>query len=103
MVTVNYDDTGVEIEYCPQCKGTWLDKGEFANIISALQSEAANMSVPDYVKASLAEAKEMITGPKPFISEWRDFMTILRMFQYRFFVEHPDLQNKVIGIQKGFR
>ena len=80
-----------------------MDKGEFANIIGALQSEAANMSVPDYVKASLAEAKEMITGSEPFISEWRDFVTILRMFQYRFFIAHQDLQNRVIGIQKGFR
>ena len=59
LVRIEYDDTEVEIEYCPQCQGTWLDQGEFTSIIGALQSEAANMSVPDYVKASLAEAKHI--------------------------------------------
>ena len=103
MVKIDYDDTSVEIDYCPQCRGTWLDEGKFTNIISALESESANKSLPDYLKASLEEAQAIITGPESFISEWKDFMTVLKMFQYRFFVENPGLQDTVTGIQKGFR
>jgi len=103
MVKIDYGDTGVEIDYCPRCRGTWLDEGKFTNIISALESESASKSLPDYLKASLEEAQAIVTGPEPVISEWKDFMTVLRMFQYRFFVENPDLQNTVTGIQKGFR
>lgn len=102
MVIINYDDTDVEIDYCPQCRGTWLDEGEFNKIIDALDSELAHKSMSNYVKASLAEAKEIITGPESFISEWKDFMTVLKMFQYRFFVAHPRLQDTVIAIQKAF-
>ena len=102
MVLINYEDTEVEIDYCPKCQGTWLDEGEFNNIIDALNSELANKSIPDYMKASLDEAKEIITGPESFISEWKDFMTVLRMFQYRFFIENPILQDTVMNIQKGF-
>lgn len=102
MVIINYEDSDVEIDYCPQCQGTWLDEGEFNNIIDALNSELANKSIPNYVKASLEEAKEIITGPESFISEWKDFVTVLRMFQYRFFIENPKLQDTVINIQKGF-
>jgi hypothetical protein len=80
-----------------------LDEGKFTNIISALESESANKSLPDYLKASLEEARAIITGSDSFISEWRDFMTVLKMFQYRFFVENPGLQDTVTGIQKGFR
>lgn len=33
---------GVEIDYCPDCRGIWLDKGELDKIIDrTLQSEAA--------------------------------------------------------------
>jgi Zn-finger nucleic acid-binding protein len=102
MVLIDYADTGVEIDYCPQCKGTWLDEGEFEKIVDALLSELTNKSVPDYVKASLEEGKEIITGSEGFVSEWRDFLTVLRMFRYRFFVENPRLHDIVVGIQKGF-
>lgn len=27
------DRNGVEIDYCPQCRGIWLDKGELDKII----------------------------------------------------------------------
>ena len=102
MVIINYEDTNAEFDYCPQCRGTWLDEGEFNNIVDALNSELANKSIPNYVKASLEEAKEIITGPESFISEWKDFVTVLRMFQYRFFIENPKLQDTVMNIQKGF-
>ncbi len=34
--------SGVEIDYCPQCRGVWLDRGELDKIIdrSAAQSES---------------------------------------------------------------
>jgi len=102
LVIINYEDTDIEIDYCPQCQGTWLDEGEFDKIVTALNSELANKSLPNYVRASLEEAKEIITGPESFISEWKDFMTVLRMFQYRFFIENPKLQDTVTNIQKGF-
>lgn len=101
MVAIYYADTGVEIDYCPQCQGTWLDKGEFEKIIDALHSELVTKNMSDYVKASLREEKEIMTGPESFISEWKDFTTVLQMFQYRFFIENPKLLETVVGIQKG--
>ena len=37
------DRQGVEIDYCPQCRGVWLDRGELDKIIerSAPQAPAA--------------------------------------------------------------
>ena len=32
---------GVEIDYCPQCRGVWLDRGELDKIIERSRSEAA--------------------------------------------------------------
>lgn len=31
----------IEIDYCPQCRGVWLDRGELDKIIERSQREAA--------------------------------------------------------------
>jgi Zn-finger nucleic acid-binding protein len=31
---------GVEIDYCPQCRGVWLDRGELDKIIERSTQEA---------------------------------------------------------------
>lgn len=41
---------GVEIDYCPQCRGVWLDRGELDKIIARAMAEApvsANSSRDD--------------------------------------------------------
>ena len=41
---------GVEIDYCPQCRGVWLDRGELDKIIECSQQEyrpPAGSSRPD--------------------------------------------------------
>ena len=101
LVTINYSDTDVEIDYCPACKGTWLDKGEFTKIIEALTNELLTKSFPKYIVDSIEEAKEIVTGPESFLSEWKDFSTVLRMMQYRLFVEKPKLLDTVTSIQQA--
>lgn len=31
---------GIEIDYCPQCRGVWLDRGELDKILERAQAEA---------------------------------------------------------------
>ena len=33
---------GVEIDYCPQCRGIWLDRGELNKIMALVASEVQN-------------------------------------------------------------
>lgn len=97
---INYGDTSIEVDYCPDCKGIWLDKGEFKKIIEALEEEVLSKSFSNYFSATLREAKEIISGPENFISEWKDFATILRMMQYRFLTENPKLAEKLNSAQQ---
>jgi Zn-finger nucleic acid-binding protein len=41
---------GVEIDYCPQCRGVWLDRGELDKIIEA--DLATGASVPESTRGS---------------------------------------------------
>jgi Zn-finger nucleic acid-binding protein len=33
--------SGVEIDYCPQCRGVWLDRGELDKVIDRAAAQAA--------------------------------------------------------------
>lgn len=33
---------GVEIDYCPSCRGIWLDRGELDKIVEGLKAEETN-------------------------------------------------------------
>ena len=81
--------------------GLWVDEGEFETIIAALLEELLTKSFPDYLKASLEEATELVNGPETLVSEWRDFMNVLRFAQYRLLIENPALRDSVDAVQKS--
>ncbi|WP_197420611.1 TFIIB-type zinc ribbon-containing protein, partial [Sphingomonas sp. CCH5-D11] len=37
---------GVEIDYCPQCRGVWLDRGELDKIIERSAAELGGSPTP---------------------------------------------------------
>ena len=55
IALVMTDRQGVEIDYCPQCRGVWLDRGELDKLIdraaiapAAAPATANNRSRPDF-------------------------------------------------------
>jgi Zn-finger nucleic acid-binding protein len=45
------DRQGVEIDYCPQCRGVWLDRGELDKIIErSVPAAAPAQSAPAYAQ-----------------------------------------------------
>jgi Zn-finger nucleic acid-binding protein len=40
-VLVMSERSGVEIDYCPECRGVWLDRGELDKIIDRAEAEFA--------------------------------------------------------------
>ena len=101
MATVLYDDTDVMVDYCVQEHGIWLDIGEFEKIIESLQKEALSMSLPEYMAASLNEAKEIISGDEGFIHEWKDFRNVMRLLQYRVLADNPKLAKALIALSRS--
>jgi Zn-finger nucleic acid-binding protein len=41
------DRSGVEIDYCPKCRGVWLDRGELDKIIERSQSHSSALKSDD--------------------------------------------------------
>ena len=51
------DRQGIEIDYCPNCRGVWLDRGELDKII---ERSAAYTMGPD------TDTKPQYNDPKPY-------------------------------------
>lgn len=101
MDVLDYDDTQVEIDYCAPCKGVWLEKNELERIIQALEQELLSKSLGDHVSATIEEAKDLLVGSDTFVSEWKDFSTILRFLQYRILSLQPQIHNALITFQNN--
>lgn len=47
------DRQGIEIDYCPECRGVWLDRGELDKIIERSSAHAIPQQPPrDYEPAT---------------------------------------------------
>ncbi|ABF12167.1 MULTISPECIES: zf-TFIIB domain-containing protein [Cupriavidus] len=55
-VLIMADRQGVEIDYCPRCRGVWLDRGELDKILerSAMATPVSQASAPRERPASPA-------------------------------------------------
>jgi Zn-finger nucleic acid-binding protein len=45
-VLVMSERSGVEIDYCPECRGVWLDRGELDKIIDRAEAEITAAAPP---------------------------------------------------------
>ncbi|MBK6824868.1 MAG: zf-TFIIB domain-containing protein [Saprospiraceae bacterium] len=42
------DRSGIEIDYCPDCRGVWLDRGELDKIIERSSEKVINVQHESY-------------------------------------------------------
>ena len=42
------DRSGIEIDYCPDCRGVWLDRGELDKIIERSSQNVQNVKPDNY-------------------------------------------------------
>ena len=54
------DRNGVEIDFCPSCRGVWLDRGELDKIID--RTETSNPSAERLARAGRAGDQGNLTG-----------------------------------------
>lgn len=50
VTLVMADRQGVEIDYCPQCRGVWLDRGELDKIIDRSAEFESSAPPPRYAE-----------------------------------------------------
>ncbi|MCK5581240.1 MAG: zf-TFIIB domain-containing protein [Candidatus Omnitrophica bacterium] len=102
MSSLTYDKSNVVIEKCSQCHGVWVHCGEFEKIIRYLEDLVSTKTAPGYVKNSVAQFLEIVTGPEGVVAEVKDFLVVTKLLEVRAGVEHPHLAEAVNKIYQYF-
>jgi len=100
LVEVAYDDSKVKVDFCKMCGGIWLDRGEFKQIINYLKNKSDYEVLDNYTKNLVVQLWEVFSGPEKFRSELSDFLMLLKLFNYKFVVQHPTLNKLIENMQK---
>ena len=59
IILVMSERQGIEIDYCPQCRGVWLDRGELDKMIERSMESSANQG------AARAQSTHLPPPPPP--------------------------------------
>jgi Zn-finger nucleic acid-binding protein len=95
---VKYDNSKTKVDYCEMCRGIWLDRGEFKQIINYLKNKSDYEILHHYTANLAAELWEVFSGPEKFRSELEDFLMVLKLFNYKFVTQHPYLKSIIEGL-----
>jgi hypothetical protein len=98
LYEVDYGQSGVVVDICNDCKGIWLERGEFKKIIDYLREKRKEEVLGNYTANLLEEAGEVFTGPEPFRSELKDFLSILKILDYKFLAQYPYIADIIISL-----
>jgi Zn-finger nucleic acid-binding protein len=97
---VNYDESKTKIDFCKNCQGIWLDRGEFKQIMNYLKRKSDYEILNRYNKNLVLELWEVFSGPETFRSELEDFFTLLKLFNYKFIAQHPHISGLIDSLPK---
>ena len=70
------DRQGIEIDYCPQCRGVWLDRGELDKIIersAGAQIPTPAVAAPAYVPPPVQHAPVPPVPQQPYRGDDRHY------------------------------
>lgn len=69
------DRNGIEVDYCPDCRGVWLDQGELDKIIERSTQQNADLHKNPYQNREYYHSEKVghIKKRKNFLDEIFDF------------------------------
>jgi len=98
--SVNYGDSKIRVEICTVCKGIWLDRGEFKKIIDYLKQKEQSEILHNYFKNLVKETAEVFTGPETLKEEISDVLAMLKILNYKFAVQFPEITEIIANLPK---
>lgn len=77
VTLVMTDRQGIEIDYCPQCRGVWLDRGELDKLIERSTKEQAAAQPAARPAPTERYRDERHHGDHPYHGKYRKKKTLL--------------------------
>jgi len=100
LYEIYYGKSPVIVDVCNLCYGIWLDRGESKKIISWLKEKADYEILHNYSKNLFKETAEIFTGPETLREEILDFLTLLKLLNYKFVAQYPLISQLILKLPK---
>ena len=101
MVSVIFGKSSILVDWCPQCQGMWLDRGEFEAITDYLRHELMSMRPEEIEKQAAADVRRVWSGgPESRFDELLDAKAAVSALISATIFEHPVLFNLCKGIPR---
>ena len=100
LYETRYGASKTKVDVCNVCHGIWLDRGEFKNIIQYLKKKVDLEVLNHYLTNLKEEFWEIFSGPETLKEEIDDFLTILKLLNYRFAVQHSTIAQIISSLPK---
>jgi Zn-finger nucleic acid-binding protein len=92
MVAVLFGKSAVIVDWCPQCHGVWLDKGEFEAITAYLRAELGAMHPKDIERLVKEDIERVWSGgPETRVEELLDASAAVSALINTTIFDHPAL------------
>jgi len=100
LYEIYYGDSRIIVDVCNLCHGIWLDRGEFKGIIEYLRERANYEVLNKFTKNLLTEAAEILIGPETLREEISDLLAILKVLNYKFLTQQPEISETILSLPK---
>ena len=100
LFKIKCGNTEVLVDICLECHGIWLDKDELNKIISELKEKINKETIPEYIDDLSVEIGKLITHQEKIGVEAKHIAIIMKLIEYRFMSQHPDLAKAISKLPK---
>ena len=100
LFKIKCGNTDVMVDICLECHGVWLDKDELDKIILELKEKINVETIPEYIDDLGVEIGKLITSQGKAWIETRHIVIIMKLIEYRFMSQHPDLAKIISKLPK---
>lgn len=100
LYEVRYGDSDIRVDVCEQCRGIWLDRGEFKKIAQYLKDKGDDEMLNNYLANLATEGREIFAGPEGLKEELNDFVSVLKFLNYKLLIQHPYLASLIASLPK---
>lgn len=98
MVAAVFGHSSIVIDWCPRCRGTWLDRREFEFVVDYLKDELGHATPQEMEKIAVQDLKEVWTGgPESRLAELHDAAAALHALINFTIMDNPALQRTCLN------
>jgi len=100
LLAVRFGPTDTLVDWCPACRGLWLDHGEFDRIVAYLRARLDTATSAEVREALVREVKEIVSGPEGAVAELLDAVATASALVNITIFEHPTLFARLVDLQR---